>query len=80
MDGVTALELGSFLFNRYSRSCNLKEPGCPFANGCAEFIGRNNDGYARKFCKDGCSPDCTWIMIEENRKRYDAACIKMKKE
>lgn len=77
-EGMTALELGDALFRHYEFSCSIKEPGCPFANGTADFIGRNNDSYARKFCAPGCCPDCTKIMIEGNRVKYDRACKKLR--
>lgn len=77
-DGMTYGEIGEVLFKRYEVSCNPYEPGCPFANGTADFIGRNNDSYARKFCSAGCSIICTKLMIEENQTRYDKALEKLK--
>lgn len=75
-DGMTSLELGEAL----SKSYDVQAPitgGCPFFNGLADFIGRNNDSYARKFCSLGCCPECTRFMIEENRVKYDRACKKL---
>ena len=77
-DGMTYGEIGNALFMGYEVSCNPYHPGCPFANGTADFIGRNNNSYARKFCGPGCCPDCTRIMIEENQERYDRAVKKLK--
>lgn len=69
--GLTFGEIGSLLAGGYEKRCNPVEPGCPFFNGLAEFLGRNNDAYAKRFCSFGCSPLCHFEMIEKNRKLYN---------
>lgn len=73
-DGLTYEELGQALFASM-KSETKYSLACPFGNGLADFIGRDNNTYAKKFCARGCSPDCYWEMIRENRKRYDCRIL-----
>ncbi len=75
-DGMTFEEIGAGMFALMQTETRTSL-ACPFGNGLATFIGRNNDAYARSFCARGCSPDCYWEMIAENRRRYDKALVKL---
>lgn len=68
-DGVTFAELGAYLFSRM-RTETYTSLACPFGNGFADFIGRDNNSYAKKFCARGCSPLCYFEMVNENKARY----------
>lgn len=75
-EGMTFEEFGGGLFALMQTETRTSL-ACPFGNGLATFIGRNNDNYAGKFCARGCSPYCYWEMIAENRRRYDKALVKL---
>lgn len=75
-EGLTYEEIGAQLFFCMQTDTYVKI-ACPFGCGLADFIGRNNDNYARKFCAGGCSPSCYWEMIAENRSRYDRGIMKL---
>ena len=75
-DGMTFEEAGAGMFALMQTETRTSL-ACPFGNGLATFIGRNNDNYARSFCARGCSPDCYFEMIDENRRRYDKALVKL---
>lgn len=74
--GLTYEEIGAGLFARMQTETETSL-ACPFGNGLADFIGRNNEYYARKFCTRGCSSCCYFEMINENRNRYLCALVKL---
>lgn len=75
-EGMTFEEVGAGMFAMMQTETRVSL-ACPFGNGLATFIGRNNDHYAKEFCIRGCSPCCYFEMIQENKARYERNLKKM---
>lgn len=39
--------------------------GCPYGNGVAEMCGMGTEHAAKNWCRLGCSPICSQLMIQK---------------